>query len=50
MGLKKGITDKVKEILDEAFVTEEVSYVPEISNSKLAFAIQDYYLKAQHCM
>jgi class 3 adenylate cyclase len=38
MGLKQDITDKVKEIIDENFTTEEVSYIPEISNSKLTFA------------
>ena len=38
MGLKQDITDKVKEIINTNFTTEEVTYVPEISNSKLTFA------------
>lgn len=38
MGLKQDITDKVKDIIDTNFTTEEVAYVPEISNSKLTFA------------
>jgi adenylate cyclase len=38
MGLKQDITDKVKDIINTNFTTEEVTYVPEISNSKLTFA------------
>jgi class 3 adenylate cyclase len=37
MGLKQDITNKVTEILDTRFDTEEVSYVPDITNSKLTF-------------
>lgn len=37
MGLKDDITTKVKSILDERFVTEDVTSVPDISNSKLTF-------------
>jgi class 3 adenylate cyclase len=37
MGLKQDIIDKVKAILDEDFDVEEVSFVPEITNSKLTF-------------
>lgn len=37
MGLKKDITDKVTNIINTNFTTEEVSYVPEITNSKLTF-------------
>ncbi len=37
MGLKNDITQKVKEILDNNFITEEVNYVPEISDTKLTF-------------
>lgn len=37
MGLKNDITQKVKDILDSNFITEEVSYVPEIGDSKLTF-------------
>ena len=37
MGLKKDIEDKVKAILDENFDVEDVTYVPDISNSKLTF-------------
>lgn len=37
MGLKSEITEKVKDILDTNFETEEVTYVPEITNSKLTF-------------
>lgn len=38
MGLKQDIIDKVKDIVDTNFTTEDVTYVPEISNSKLTFA------------
>jgi adenylate cyclase len=38
MGLRQDIYDKVKEIIDENFKTEDVSYVPDINNSKLTFA------------
>lgn len=38
MGLKQDITDKVKDIINTNFTTEEVAYVPEISNGKLTFA------------
>ena len=37
MGLKNDITQKVKEILDNNFTVEDVTYVPEISDSKLTF-------------
>lgn len=37
MGLKDDITTKVKSILNENFVTEDVDYVPDISNPKLTF-------------
>ena len=37
MGLKQEITDKVKTIIDEEFKVEDVSYVPDIKNSKLTF-------------
>lgn len=37
MGLKNDITQKVKEILDNTFSVEDVTYVPEISDSKLTF-------------
>lgn len=37
MGLKQNIIDKVKDILDTKFETEDVTYVPDISNSKLTF-------------
>ena len=37
MGLNKDITDKVKEILEGGYTIEDVSYVPEITNSKLTF-------------
>lgn len=37
MGLKQNIIDKVKEIVDEKFEVEEVSYVPDIANTKLTF-------------
>jgi adenylate cyclase len=37
MGLKQDITDKVKAIVDEEFKVEDVSYVPDIKNSKLTF-------------
>lgn len=37
MGLKNDITQKVKEILDNNFTIEDVTYVPEISDSKLTF-------------
>ncbi|MBF4485603.1 adenylate/guanylate cyclase domain-containing protein [Flavobacterium sp. CSZ] len=37
MGLKSEITDKVKEILDTNFQIEDVTYVPEITDSKLTF-------------
>ena len=37
MGLKNDITQKVKEILDNNFIIEEVNYVPEISDTKLTF-------------
>ncbi|HLP50022.1 MAG TPA: adenylate/guanylate cyclase domain-containing protein [Chitinophagales bacterium] len=37
MGLKQDITDKVKAILDDDFKIEDVTYVPDISNSKLTF-------------
>lgn len=35
--MKKEITDKVKEIVDANFQTEEVNYVPDINDSKLTF-------------
>jgi adenylate cyclase len=37
MGLKSDITEKVKQILDTNFEIEDVSYVPDIANSKLIF-------------
>lgn len=37
MSLKSEITDKVKEIINTNFEIEEITYVPEISNSKLTF-------------
>jgi class 3 adenylate cyclase len=37
VGLKKDIIDAVKQLLDEKFVSEETSSVPDISNSKLTF-------------
>ena len=37
MGLKQDITDKVKAIMDEEFKIEDVTYVPDIKNSKLTF-------------
>lgn len=37
MGLKSEITDKVKTIINENFETEDVSYVPEIADSRLTF-------------
>lgn len=37
MGLKKDITDKVTEIINTNFTTEEVSFVPDITNPKLTF-------------
>jgi adenylate cyclase len=37
MGLKQDIIDKVKSILDTEFKIEDVTYVPEINNSKLTF-------------
>ena len=38
MGLKQDITDKVKDIINTNFTFEEVSYVPEMANTKLTFA------------
>lgn len=35
--MKKEIIDKIKTIIKEKYETEEVSYVPSISNSKLTF-------------
>lgn len=37
MGLKDDITTKVKSILDEKFIKEDVTYIPDITNSKLTF-------------
>jgi adenylate cyclase len=37
MGLKQDIIDKVKAIMDEEFKIEDVTYVPDIKNSKLTF-------------
>ncbi|MCK9290793.1 MAG: adenylate/guanylate cyclase domain-containing protein [Bacteroidales bacterium] len=37
MSLKQEITDKVKAIMDEEFKIEDVTYVPDIKNSKLTF-------------
>jgi adenylate cyclase len=37
MGLKDDINKKVKEIMDENFVVEDVSYVPDIEDKKLTF-------------
>lgn len=37
MGLKQDIIDKVKAIMDVEFKIEDVTYVPEITNSKLTF-------------
>lgn len=37
MGLKQDIIDKVKSILDTEFKIEDVTYVPDINNSKLTF-------------
>lgn len=37
MGLKQDVIDKVKAIIDEDFKVEDVSYVPDIKNSKLTF-------------
>lgn len=37
MSLKESIKKKVKEIMDENFVTEDVTYVPSIDNTKLTF-------------
>lgn len=37
MGLKNDITTKVKSILDERFITEDVNTVPDISDSRLTF-------------
>lgn len=35
--MKNDIIDKIKALIDEKFVTEEVTYVPNIENSKLTF-------------
>lgn len=37
MGLKQDIIDKVKAILDQKFEVEEVTYVPDLDNTKLTF-------------
>lgn len=37
MGLRQNIIDKVKAIVSETFTVEDVTYVPDISNSKLTF-------------
>ncbi|TBX65777.1 hypothetical protein EZL74_11625 [Flavobacterium silvisoli] len=37
MALKNDITQKVKDILDSDFTTEDINYVPEIGDSKLTF-------------
>lgn len=37
MGLKDDITKKVKEIIDTNFQIEDITYVPEITDSKLTF-------------
>lgn len=37
MGLNKDISDRVKSIIDEKFVVEDINYVPDISDSKLTF-------------
>lgn len=37
MGLRQEIIDKVKAIMDEEFKIEDVTYVPDIKNSKLTF-------------
>jgi class 3 adenylate cyclase len=37
MALKQYIIDKVKSILDDKFTTEDISSVPDISNTKLTF-------------
>lgn len=37
MGLRQDIIDKVKAIVDENFEVEDVTYVPDIKNSKLTF-------------
>ncbi len=37
MALKEDILNKTKSILEEKFIPEEVSYVPDINNSKLTF-------------
>lgn len=37
MGIKQDIIDKVQTILDEQFEVEEVSYVPDLENTKLTF-------------
>lgn len=37
MGLRKNIIDAVREILNDRFISEETSSVPDISNSKLTF-------------
>jgi class 3 adenylate cyclase len=35
--MKQGIIDKVKSIIDSTFDVEDISYVPDIENSKLTF-------------
>lgn len=37
MGMKDDINKKVKAIMDENFVVEDVTYVPDITNTKLTF-------------
>lgn len=37
MGLKSDISEKVKEILDANFQIEDITYVPEITDTKLTF-------------
>ena len=37
MGLKKDIAEKVTDIINTSFTTEEVNFVPDITNTKLTF-------------
>ena len=37
MALKQDIVDKVSSILDSKFTTEEITYVPDLEDSKLTF-------------
>lgn len=46
MSLKDDITKKVKEIMDTNFTIEEVTYVPDIADSKLTFGNKGLKFKA----